>query len=368
MRRVWCVLLACHTGSGTAPDAGRAGALDPGFGDRGSVVLSGTGTATDVAIGSDGTILVFGASTGSALVIARLGADGAVLATTDTGVATPLGVPDGGASVTAAGGLVLPLFDRLTACDGDGAIGGSAVMAPANEVWHAAIAEPALFVCGTFDAGSPQPLVERVDLATGVDQTARYLGPADQGTIFDCTLDGSGDIAFVGRRSTDAFFGRVDGSAQPALGSDGVVTLRDNTDARAIRASGSGYLVSGIVDGDFGVLRVGGDGTVDFAVTTPIGADPGNAFAIGEQADGAIVAGGTTTSAVDQSATAGAVVRYDATGALDPAFGSGGIVQLGQGTRVFALAVAGAQIVVAGDVADPMNPSERAFYVAKILP
>ena len=84
-------------------------------------------------------------------------------------------------------------------------------------------------------------------------------------------------------------------------------------------------------------------------VITPIGAGDEGARALVIQADDKIVVAGSTHNGTDLDVV---VVRYDPTGALDPTFGSGGIVQtsLGAGDEVaaaLALAPTG-DIVVAG--------------------
>src|SRR5205085_4377660 len=87
-------------------------------------------------------------------------------------------------------------------------------------------------------------------------------------------------------------------------------------------------VVAGSSDGDFLVMRYDDTGILDpsFAaggiVTTSIG-DDAAASGVVLQDDGMIVAGGTSTSG---GQTAFTLARYTPGGALDPSFGTGGIV------------------------------------------
>jgi len=81
---------------------------------------------------------------------------------------------------------------------------------------------------------------------------------------------------------------------------------------------------------DFRLTRYNDDGSVDLAfgtngvVTTDLGTDHDVPEAMIQQPDGKLVVGGWSGNGVNDSQFA--LVRYDADGNLDPAFGSGGIV------------------------------------------
>jgi hypothetical protein len=64
-------------------------------------------------------------------------------------------------------------------------------------------------------------------------------------------------------------------------------------------------------------------------VTTPIGSGDDSAFALVQEADGKLVAGGSSSNGTNLDFT---LVRYDAGGTPDPGFGTGGIVTTPLGT------------------------------------
>ncbi len=193
------------------------------------------------------------------------------------------------------------------------------------------------------------------------------LGAAGLGTIFSCRAQRDGAIVLVGRQSESAIVGRVSaaGVLDASFGSAGFEVVAALTDARALAVAANGdYLVAGAVAGDFGVARLTSAGVVSTMTETPIGMYATSAVAVAEGSDDTVVAAGTVSSPVDQSVSS-AVVRYTADGALDPRFGTGGIVQLGADTRVFALALQpDGKIVVAGDTS--VNGA-RGLYVARLL-
>jgi uncharacterized delta-60 repeat protein len=103
---------------------------------------------------------------------------------------------------------------------------------------------------------------------------------------------------------------------------------------------GPANAVPGVLDSSFGAAGI---------VTTPIGAGDDRAHALVIQTDDRIVVAGSTHNGTDLDVF---VARYGPTGALDPSFGSGGIVQtsLGAGdetAEAIALTPTG-EIVVAG--------------------
>jgi uncharacterized delta-60 repeat protein len=380
MRWAALVLVTACSSEQTPIDASVGGQLDPSFGIGGIVAVSG-GTATDVTLaGSD--IIVYGAN-GTDLIVARFSTAGVLEGdVVDLGVADPLGTPDGGMATTADGLLVLPAFDRVVRTTPQGVLdasfgSGGIVMPPDGETWHTAVTSllnDDIIVCGTLDNGSPQPLVRRLDRSGAIDPTfgsgGLFAGDAGVGTVFDCDQSADGKIAIVGRQSTSAFVIRTtaNGSADPTFGSGGVEILDGVTDARAVYVGAvDDIYIGGAVDGDFGIAQLSSAGDVAAKVPTPIGATSSVAVAITGIYGYPIVAAGTVTSPFDQSTVSSAVVRYKGVGlGIDPSFGSGGVAQLGEGTRVFALTVApDGKIVVAGDTT---VGDARGLFVARLLP
>jgi hypothetical protein len=354
----WIVGVVAACGSPVAPPDAPAGTLDPTFGRFGKVTVPVPGLALAVAADADG-ILAVASTTDGKVATVRISPVGAIEAMVDTGVVAPIGVASGG-TTPVSGGFAIATFDQLITCDGSGALTGT-LRAPNNEAWHAARA--GLIACGTFDAGTPTPVIEHVDIATGIDVATRFEGGF--GTVFDCAVDATG-VAYIGRDGTRAMFGRVDLAGHETVPT---VVVRDNADARALAIDGSGYIVSGVIDGELGVMRVGADGTLDpgfgsaGVVTTPIGSDPGNAFAVAVTGD-RIVAAGSTSIAGNPAGSSGGIVRYDASGRLDPSFG---VVAFDPGTRVFAMTIApDGKIVVAGDTF--ATDGTESVFVARVLP
>ena len=162
----------------------------------------------------------------------------------------------------------------------------------------------------------------------------------------DGTLDatfGGGD----GMVTTD-FQGTADSASAMVIQGDGRIIVAGNTDqgiAGGLNVSLARYNADGSLDGTFD-----GDGRVVTRLSD--GADIISALAI--QGDGKIVAAGTATEAPELGVANFAVVRYDASGALDVSFGEDGFVttdfagiqQLDQGRDVAVLA--DGRILVAG--------------------
>ena len=150
-----------------------------------------------------------------------------------------------------------------------------------------------------------------------------------------------------------------DGTLDTSFGSGGIVItpLTSNSDrayAVALDAQENIVIAGEInqmigVAGDFLVARYLTDGSLDMSfgtggvVTTPM-PQPGGALAVAIQADGKIVAAGFSGEHV-------ALARYETSGALDATFGSGGrVVDSLTPAGAFAVALqADGKIVVAGD-------------------
>lgn len=127
--------------------------------------------------------------------------------------------------------------------------------------------------------------------------------------------------------------------------SDEAYAVALQADGKILVAGGSAQGASGI---DFALLRYTANGALDTTfgnggkVTTPFGNDTDRAYAIVVQGDGRIVVGGSSTQ--DVTGPDFALARYTSTGALDTTFGNGGKVLTALksgnvGEHVYALAL-----------------------------
>ena len=122
------------------------------------------------------------------------------------------------------------------------------------------------------------------------------------------------------------------------------------------------------------VLAAPGDLDHGFAtggvVTTAIGGVPNDLTALVRQPDGALVVAGTTGAGLDPDELDVALARYSSGGALDPSFGTGGIVRtfgpFEDTVRALALAADGA-LLAAGSVAQSAG-GDRELALFRYLP
>jgi uncharacterized delta-60 repeat protein len=289
---------------------GTNGVLDTSFGnDMGRANLVGNGAFTDVAVSADGRIIGGGSldsGGGDEFALFGLDASGALDPTFGTGGST-LG-PDGMA--------------RDLAFQADGKIVLAGFQEPTGP-----------FVVARYDAdGNP-------DLSFG-GGTGFVTGPG--GAAFAVAIQSDGKIVVGGVADVPDGMLRVarydtDGNLDPTFGTGGVVTGpggpslagssdRDFTDlviqpdGKILVASNDGsdpvtpnfrvvrYLTNGDLDPTFGSGGI---------VTGPAGLVNGNGIAL--MPDGRIIVGGATSEAGAPSMFR--VVRYDASGVLDPDFG-----------------------------------------------
>lgn len=141
---------------------------------------------------------------------------------------------------------------------------------------------------------------------------------------------------------------KPDGALDAGFDGDGIVTLnvgktlRDTAYAIALQTDGkivvagssSNFLVATssarVSSNDFGLLRLNADGSPDTGfgtegmVATNFGYGVDIAYAVALQADGKIIAAGTSTNGANNDFT---LARYDGDGTLDETFGSGGKVR-----------------------------------------
>ena len=214
----------------------------------------------------------------------------------------------------------------------------------------------------------------------GRDSTANDIALQPDGRIVAAGTVGdtlvSDDFALVRYQadgSLDPSFGGGDGIVRTD-GPDGPTAATDSGRAVALQADGR-ILLAGGSDSHFAVLRYDAAGVLDAAfgggdgiVTTEIAAgssDVANDIAV-RNSDGTIVAAGFTTGASDTNDFA--VARYDSSGALDSSFSGNGKLSTGFGGREVARAVAiqpNGRVVVAGSRDDNDEAGEQDFALAR---
>lgn len=302
--------------------------LDPGFGSGGKVIfpmVPSEDGAADVAVQLDGKIVVGGqAYTGSNydFAAASFNADGS---------------PD-------------------ITFSGDGTV--TQAIGSGRDEGHDVAVQPdgKVLVAGLFDGGPVDFIgLVRFDSAGVPDPTfgagdgVAYYGLGTPGSFetrgHALALQPDGKILVVGRSNAagndDFAVIRVDsaGVLDPTFSGDGKLSVpvspaTDLANDVTVQPDGK-ILVAGYGDGpgasrDFALARINSDGTLDAAfdgdgiVTTDISGEDDAAEGVTVRPDGSIiVAGHGETAGVDHIA----VARYSPSGALDPAFGVGGIVK-----------------------------------------
>lgn len=303
------------------------GTLDPSFGGGGKVMITvgpGDDVGRDVAIQSDGKVVVAGTTDqgdDSDFALVRLDANGVLDPSFGAGGKVITGVGPGDDD---AASLVI---------QGDGKV----VMA------------------GTFDDGTDLAFAVVRHNANGTldssfgagGKVVTGVGPGDD-VGKGVTIQGDGKVVVAGTTDTgdDTDFAVVRYNANGALDSSfgsggkvvtGVGTGDDAGKVVAIQADGK-VVVAGTTDKgdhtDFAVVRYNANGTLDPAfgaggkLSTGVGPGDDAGKGIHLQSDGKVVVAGTTDAGTDADF---AVVRYNANGALDSSFGSGGKVIAGVG-------------------------------------
>jgi uncharacterized delta-60 repeat protein len=215
--------------------------------------------------------------------------------------------------------------------------------------WQLALAAPAHAKAGDLDRSFGTGGKVTTDFA-GDQDTARAL--VVQGTKLVAAGSGTAVPGGLGAFALARY--NPDGTLDTTFGTGGKVTtdFPGGGDANALAVQADGKLVAaGVTGADFTLVRYNPDGTLDTSVGTggtvttdfPGGGDA-NALAV--QADGKLVAAGSTEFfAVDF-----AVARYNPDGSLDTSFGTGGqVVTDVDGTdRAYALALQGGKLVAGG--------------------
>jgi len=198
------------------------------------------------------------------------------------------------------------------------------------------------------------------------------------GTVHDMVLQPDGKILVCGVGNGGEFTVvryLANGSLDTGFDSDGIATVAFSSGASiafsiALQADGK-ILLAGEIDVGGGVrqyalARLDGAGSLDATfdgdgrVTTDVGTGWDIAYAVAVQADGKIVAAGSTGSDIS-------VVRYNSDGSLDTGVGTDGKTVTGPGLLddyVYALAIQpDGKIVVAGNAVT--NVDDRGFLVER---
>jgi uncharacterized delta-60 repeat protein len=306
-----------------------AGSLDPSFGTGGVVTTalgSGSSHAYAVALQSDGKIVAAGDSSGG-FTVARY---------------TPAGAPDtsfnktGNVALTFAGGRQSTHLGGV-AVDSSGRI---VVVGVSSTARGLEIALARLNSNGSLDAsfGTKGKVLTAVAGSPAIN--ALVIQPDGKLLVAGWTNIGGytwSDVAVLARYNAN-------GTLDRSFGQGGVVTAAlgaVGTDFWAVALQSDGRIVAG---GDeypaastnslFAVARFNPNGSLDTSfgsggqVTTSIASNYAAVHAVLVQSDGRIVAAGSVyggTQSTPQPANEAALVRYDASGNLDPSFGTGGI-------------------------------------------
>jgi uncharacterized delta-60 repeat protein len=203
------------------------------------------------------------------------------------------------------------------------------------------------------------------------------IGSLDE--AFELVVQKDGKLVVAGESDTKFALVRYkrDGSLDTTFDGDGIVTTPIDTasGASALVAQPDGKLVAAgwradgpVSPGEFALVRYNADGSLDTTfegdgiATTAVGSGDAAANALVRQADGKLVAAGFASNGTDDDF---ALVRYNANGSVDSAFGGGdGIVTTPVGSdtdsaRALALQKDG-KLVAAG-------PSGSDFAVARYM-
>jgi uncharacterized delta-60 repeat protein len=336
-----------------------AGELDPTFDGDGRVLtdFGAFDSGEGIALQADGKIVAVGPSIGaeSDFALARYNANGSLDPTFDGDGRV---LTDFGASEEALG----------VAIQADGKIVAAG--------WTSAGENPDNFALARYNAdGGLDPTFDgdgRVLTDLGADEDAH-----------DVAIQADGKIVAAGRSGGDFGLARYDsgGSLDPTFGGDGsIVTDFGATDeANAVALQADGKIVAAGHSGDlvpslnFVLARYRPDGSLDATfdgdgrVVTDFGT-PDIAYDIALQADGKIVAAGTS---FDASFTPDnfALARYHADGSLDPTFDGDGRVVTDFGTAgegAFGVAIQADSKIVAAGLGDVLGNEN--FALARYNP
>ncbi len=318
------------------------GTLDTGFGTGGKVTTaigSGDDRAYAVALQADGKIVAAGSSS-SDFALARYNTDGSLDSSFGTGGKVTTAIGPGN---DVAYGVALQADGKIVAA---GSSSGDFALARYN-------------TDGTLDTGFGTGGKVTTAIGSSDDEATAVALQADgkivaagysyNGANYDFTLaryntDGLPDTGFFGS-----------GKETTAIGSGS-----DIANALALQADGkivaAGYSSNGAYN-RFALVRYNANGVLDTVFdTVAIGSGSDFGYAVALQADGKIVAAGSSYNGVNYDF---ALARYNANGSLDAGFGTGGKVTTAIGSFTdFAYAVAlqaDGKIVAAGSSSNGAN-------------
>lgn len=364
----------------------RAGDFDTGFGDRGSTRLSfGTAyaEANDVAVAPDGGLVLAGFSSGDDdqdptqhVAVARLLADG----TPDPAFG------DGGRATTVACAGYSNATSVVVQPDGKVVVAGSVQPAPgdidsvfllvrynSDGSLDTSFGDDGLVMSSALSPAYATELLLQPDgklLFGGSGTTDRSSTNSSDMLVERYLANGERDTAFAGGSgrveislTDDAGIARPDFLDGLALQPDGKV-LAAGTTTGEINEEGESVVVRLLDDGQLDTTF--GDGGVARVETGPFERFTG----VSVQSDGSVVAAGLTFND-ERTVQRMLLVRFDATGVLDPAFGDGGVVTNKAAPQSEATDVtvdAGDRIVVVGHGVDDSNESGKSWLVVRHLP
>jgi uncharacterized delta-60 repeat protein len=323
-----------------------AGALDPTFGSGGTVTTSfGKSTEADaLVIQPDGKIVAAGSieiassTTTGYFTLARYNPDGSL----DTGFGSK---------------------GEVTTQIGSRASANAVALQPDGKILEAGMAQTkagdAIVILRYNSGGSLDKTFGKSGMVTTIIAQGSTVWSLDMVTLNGVTkILAAGDVYLSS--TSQWVFGlaryNLDGSLDTSFGSGGEVVTNIPTQISFGLASlvqGDGKIVvagNAVVGGgrsrDFALARFNIDGSLDSTfgssgvVYTAVAGAYGTtceAVAVALQSNGDIVAGGDSNQTGNSYEFT--LVRYTPSGALDPTFGSGGIVLTPQGTDLSALAI-----------------------------
>ena len=402
----------------TCVTPGADGALDPGFGGGGKATAGLPGGAVAMALQADGKIVLVGG-----LTLARYGTDGTLDASFGTGgivaVAFNGGLLDAaqGVAVQPDGKIVIVGITHVGAQDdfavsrytstgaldasfGTGGKVSTDFAGSVDEAWAVLIQTDGKIVVAGH-AGTVGPL-EGNDFAAARYTAAGALDPSfGTGGKVTTNIAGRTDLAHAAVLQPDGkiiLAGRVadgggddpdvglvrynpDGTLDTSFGDNGIVRKQlspnnwDEATDVALQPDGKIVVSVEAVVGTsfaFAVARFNADGTLDGGfgtaglATTAFSAQNDVAKAVAVQADGKIVVVGQTSNLMSPDF---GVARFDAAGALDGSFGTGGKLTVdffasGDGAECVAVQPDG-KIVVGGFA---RNGAGTGLGLARVLP
>jgi uncharacterized delta-60 repeat protein len=336
------------------------GSLDTSFGTGGKVTTPiGPGDDEAYALVLQGTKLVAAGSSwnGSSydFAVARYNADGSPDASFDGNgvVTTPIGSGDDVAYavvVQADGKIVVAGFSQSGSQDGF-----ALARYNQNGSLDAAFGTGGIVTTPVGFGGIARSLVLQPDgklLAAGM---------ASNGSDMDFEL-----VRYTTSGTLDVTFG-TGGMVMTAIGPGNDAAYALDLQKGKPTAAGSSWNGS---DDDFALVRYNANGTPDTSfggdgkVTTAIGSGNDEAYAIGQQKNGKLIAAGASWNGFDDDF---ALVRYETDGALNTTFGSGGRVttSLGAGNdEIRGAAVQATTLVAAGG---GFNGSDEDFALSRYV-